>query len=300
MAQVVAVQEIPKASAQVASSPTILDSLFAILPYIIIFALIILGIIFFLKWFLNQRSERSDIFKKYYKEVATACKLNRREAYFKPIFGVPSWIMKKGSPVLITYPKVRPVDEEETQEQKAKKTKAKAEKEDYTPVDCLNPGETRKLGTYLGHCTTSDGCLNILVASSKDKIFKIFAKKFIIRLRVGTEKVIIDKDDSERKKTKTITVPADSFTMSDEYIMINAFSIELRAKHFFYPVNRDQKGRVIDTRAYSNMDINEISLQRQNLDFAQNMVYTADELIHLNPFTQFEKKTQQESIKNAG
>lgn len=288
MGNIASVQPIVQETVQT-TAPSMFDGIIGLLPIIIILIILIVGILFFFKWMVNKKIEGKDIFLRKKREVIKLCKINRDEKYLKPIFGVPSFFMKKGVDVLITYPRIKPVDID---------LNGKIIKQDSIKFNVL-PAETRKIGSYKGQCVTSDGCLNLLISNNKDKFLKIFPKSLIIKIRIGVEKSIIKPDDKKGDNVEKIEVHPDLFTMSNDMILLTAFSLEERGE-YYYLVNVDEFGRVVDSRYYSNIDLSEIAMQAQFTDLARNMVVASDELVRMNPLVQWAKKVEQQDNMGNG
>ena len=288
MGNIASVQPIVQETVQ-NNAPSMFDGIIGILPIVIILILMIIGILFFFKWIINKKVEGKNIFLKEYKKVVKLCKINRDEKYLKPVFGVPSFLMKKGVDILITYPRIKPVDID---------SNGKLIKQDNLKFNVL-PAETRKIGTYKGQCITSDGCLNLLISNNKDKFLKIFPKSLIIKIRIGVEKSVVKQKDKKGNTIEKIDIASDIFTMSNEIILLTAFSLEKR-NEYYYLVNVDEYGRVVDSRYYSNIDLTEIAMQTQLNDLAKNMVVASDELVRMNPLVQWAKKVEQQDNMGNG
>jgi len=288
MGNIASVQPIIQETVQ-NNAPSMFDGIIGILPIVIIIILMIAGILFFFKWMINKKIEGKNIFLQEHKKVVKLCKINRDEKYLKPVFGVPSFLMKKGVDILITYPRIKPVDID---------SNGKLIKQDNLKFNVL-PAETRKIGTYKGQCITSDGCLNLLISNNKDKFLKIFPKSLIIKIRIGVEKSVVKQKDKKGNTVEKIDVASDIFTMSNEMILLTAFSLEKR-NEYYYLVNVDEYGRVVDSRYYSNIDLTEIAMQTQLNDLARNMVVASDELVRMNPLVQWAKKVEQQDNMGNG
>jgi hypothetical protein len=288
MGNIVSVRPIVQETVQ-NSAPSMFDGIIGLLPIIIIIILMIIGILFFFKWMVNKKIESKNIFLKEYKKVVKLCKINRDEKYLKPVFGIPSFLMKKGVDILITYPRIKPVDID---------SDGKIVKQDSINFNVL-PAETRKIGSYKGQCITSDGCLNLLISNNKDKFLNIFPRSLIIKVRIGVEKSVVKQKDKKGNNVEKIDVFPDIFTMSNEMILLTAFSLEKR-EEYYYLVNVDEYGRVVDSRYYSNIDLSEIAMQTQFTDLARNMVVASDELVRMNPLVQWAKKVEQQDNMGNG
>jgi len=266
------------------SSPTYIDQAIALLPLMIIIILIVIGIIFFIRWFFGKKELRKDIYTQDYKKTIEQCKICKNDKFIKPFMGFPSWFLGKGVPIVITYPNVSYAKGDPNIEylKDDKKTK-----QDIKVI--VSPGESYKLGTYAGHCVDMDGCKNYLVKSSKHKLFLFFPKLIVIKVREKhTQKTVEYNEDGS--KTKLLEIPPDSYSESSDYIILNAFSIQ-KVGEYYYLVNRDAKGNIVDTKPFIYNDMIEIATQKQVMDIGRNLAAIAEDYIKTNPLVQFLRKT---------
>jgi hypothetical protein len=245
---------------------------------VIIAAVIIFGIILLVKWLIKKKFTTKNIFEEDYKKTIDLCKLQRNPRYLQPIMGLPLWLLSKGVPVMVRHP---PMDYSKQN----------------SPIQVLGEnkdmfrhrqGGTYRLGTYAGSCTTTDGCFNILVKSSHQKIMFIFPKLIVIKLRYKHIQKTLNPNDKD--KTKKLDIPPDSFSLSEDVILIDALGLE-RVGEYHYAVNRDNEGYVVDTKPYVYQDMIEISTQKQVIDFGRNLATVAEDWVRGNPLVQFVRKT---------
>jgi len=259
-------------------SPNIFDSILEWGLLLFVIAIVIFVIIIAIKWLMAKKFTAKDIFQEDYKQTINLCKLQRNPRYLQSIMGMPLWLMSKGVPVVIRQP---PIDYS-----KEKK-----------PVDSLGnvlevldyrQGGIIKLGNYAGSSVSTDGTMNILVKSTHQKVMFLFPKLFVIKLRHHHVQKIFDSDNPT--KMKVIEVPADSFSLSEEMIIIDAINLE-KVGQYHYLVNQTKEGYVVDTKPYVYQDLIEISTQKQVIDFGKNLAAVADDWVRGNPLVQFVKKT---------
>jgi hypothetical protein len=263
--------------APIAASPSIIDQMVQVLPIIIVIALVFAGIYFLMKWFAGKKQSKEDLYKKDYKKTIEQCKLLKNNRFIKPMMGMPSWIMSKGVPVLVSYPSIiytKDIANEESEKDMLIK---------------VGHGETYKIGNYAGHCETTDGTMNLLIKSSKEKILFIFPKLFVVKVRLRHNQKVIDSADKE-KKTKILPVPPDSITLSADMIILNTFGLE-KIGEYYYLVNRDKEGFVVDTKPYIYNDMIEIATQKQVMDIGRTIASIAEDSMRSNPLVQFLRKT---------
>jgi hypothetical protein len=148
-------------------------------------------------------------------------------------------------------------------------------------------GGTYKIGTYAGSCYTQDGCWNILVKSAHHKIMFLFPKLMVFKLRLPHVQKIYNPKTQE---TETRDVPPDSFSASEDVIIIDSLGMT-QVGPYYYAVNMDEEGHVIDTKQYAYQDFIETSNQKQLIDIGRNMAIVADDWVRSNPLVQFVRKT---------
>lgn len=276
------VRAVPVAQSTPTPQPDLWTQIASFLPIfmvLVVVAVIGLIIIYLLKK--KKEREKETIYKEDYYSIIDSCKKLKDPDYQKQILGIPKSIIARGVPIILNYPPTRP-------------SRRYIESKIDIKTDPLKP---TVIGRYRGHCNTMDGCINILVASTKHKVLFIFPRLFVIKLRKGVKKRVIDDNDKERKKVKTIDIPADSYNMSSEMIQIDCFGITPIGE-FYYPVNIDKDGRIVDTRSFVYYDNIEVATQRQLIDFGNNMTRASEEMIRNNPWVQWAKKVEQESVRS--
>jgi len=281
---------------QPASSGTNLNWLVNLVLYLIIIAVILGIIVFVLRWLLDKKDKRRTIYTEDFKKVAESCKLQKEPDFIKGVSIFPKSFMSVGTPVLLSYPPLT-YSKEGYEKEIAETSKAKETKEQVPipggrlPSMSAFPGRTYKLGSYAGSCTTSDGCWNLMIKSSRMKVMGLFPKMIIIKLRLPHDQKYMTTSNETNKKTDKRHVPPDCFTRSSEFIIISTLSIEPMANGFYYCVNKDGEGRIVDTKAYVYHDMIEVATQRQVADFGRNMVTIADDLAKGSPIVQMTRKT---------
>jgi hypothetical protein len=260
------------------AQPSLLDQIIAFLPLVLLFVLIIVIIFFVVRWLTGKKKERKDIYVVDYKKTIEQCKINKTDEFIKPIMGLPSWIMSKGVPVIITYPAMN---------YSKQFVRTEENKERLLTVE---PGKSYKLGSYAGHCVTKDGCYNLLVKSAKAKVLFIFPKLIVLKLRMQHKQFIPDDTNPRTGDPQALEVLPDSFSKSSDMIIINTLGIE-KTGEYYYTVNMDKDGYVVDTKPYIYNDMMEIATQKQVMDLGRNMAMIAEELSRGNPLVQFLRKT---------
>jgi len=258
--------------------PTWVDQLIPIIILIIILAIVIAVIVMFIKWWFDRKQKNKDIYRKEYRKTIEQCKISKNNKWLRPIFGLPLWLLSKGVPVYINYPPLHHTKQYDYLSKKKKEDGENGDEEEDLIEEglILEAGESYLLGGYAGHCVTKDGCFNLLVKSARDKVFFIFPKLFVVKLRLKHKQKIIDGDDAKRKKTKELPVPSDSASLSSDIITINTFGLE-KTGEYYYTVNMDREGNIVDTRPYIYNDLIEISTQKQVMDLGRNMAIIAED-----------------------
>jgi hypothetical protein len=257
---------------------SIWDSVLSFGIVIIVLAIVVFLIIFVIRWLLNKKLRTKDLFQEDYKRTLDLCRLQRNPRYLQPIMGMPLWLMSKGVSVVIRHP---PMDYSNQK----------------TPVQTIGDtvdifrhrqGGTYRLGTYAGSCTTTDGCFNIMVKSAHQKVMGIFPRVIVIKLRYKHIQKTLNPDDKD--KTRKIDIPPDSFSLSEDIILIDSVGLE-KIGEYHYAVNRDNNGYIVDTKPYVYQDMIEISTQKQVIDFGRNLATVAEDWVRGNPLVQFVRKT---------
>jgi len=268
---------------QLPATPTIsteggnvmVDNVMALLPLVLVFAVLIVIIIFVVKWFSKVKEQKKDIYTQDYKETINTCKTLRSSKWLRPIPGVPGWLAKRGVDVWLQSPLI--IDSKQEIEQ------------EVSDERILFPsGETFKLGKYAGHCYSTDGCFTLMVKASNNKVLGLFPKLIIIKLRRAQTKRIINPDD--RKTIKSIKAQADNFITGNDAIFINALGIEKNNK-YYYAVNITADGKIVDTKPYAYYDNIDIAVQKQLQDLGKNMASLSEEFARGVPLVQILKKT---------
>ena len=278
---------VPTAS-KVSNSPDIWSQIGSILITLVLVGIILLVIVLIIRWFMGRKTkkERIDIYTEDYKRTIDLCKVHKNPKFIKSIPGLPQFIASKGVTVMIRYPPLdyskqyvnRP-DSESLQTQGAGSGQL---------LTNITSGGTYKLGNYAGSCFTTDGCFNLLIKSSKNKIMGIFPKMLVVKMRLPYRQKVPDSKD--KTKTEFIEVPADSFSLSEDIIIIDSLGLE-KVNLYYYCVNMDKDGHVVNTRPYIYQDLIEISTTRQLIDVGRNMAMVAEDWVRSNPLVQFVRKT---------
>jgi len=278
------VQQLALSKEQVVSQPqpTWVDQIIPVVLLLIVLAVVVVAIIIFVRWWFDKKEKNKDIYRKDYRETLEQCKISKNNKWLRSMFGMPLWLLSKGVPVILNYPPLH-YSKQYGEEKSDVLVKIKEGM-------LLTVGESYVLGSYAGHCITKDGCFNLLVKSARDKVFFIFPKLLVVKLRLKHKQKIIDGDDAKRKATKELLVPPDSFSLSSDMIIINALGLE-RTGEYFYVVNMDESGYVVDTKPYIYNDLIEISTQKQVMDLGRNMAIIAEDWVRGNPLIQFLRKT---------
>ena len=267
---------ISKTATQATSNSGLGEQIISLLPMLFVFIIIIIALVIFVRWYFDKKEREKDIYTEDYKKTIEQCKVNRNNKWLRSVMGLPMALISKGVPVYINHP---PLTHSRTEY-------AGIEADDKTLS--VHAGESYMLGSYAGHCYTTDGCFTILIKSSKNKVMGIFPKLLVIKLREKHRQKIIDSED--KTKTQIIDIPPDSFSRSSEMIMINALGIE-RINKYYYAVNRTQDGYVVDNKQYAYEDNIQIATQKQVQDIGRNLARLAGELASGNPLVQFLKKS---------
>jgi len=116
----------------------------------------------------------------------------------------------------------------------------------------------------------------------------LFPKLLVLKLRLPHIQKVLDSKD--RKKTKEVDVPPDSVQLSEDIIIINSLGIE-KVNQYYYAVNMDENGYIVDTKPYIYNDTIEISTTKQLIDVGRNMAIVAEDWVRSNPLVQFVRKT---------
>lgn len=259
------------------TEPTLVDQIIGFLPFVIIGVLAIVGIILFIRWIFDKQEQRKDIFLRDKLKTIEQCKLLKNEKYINPIWGIPKFLASKGVSIYVEYPPML-------------HSKQYYKKFDKEYALTLNAGERYLLGSYAGHCVTQDGCYNFLVKSAREKIFFIFPKTFILKVRLPHFQKIVDPQDPSMKKTKKVEVPPDMMTTSTNIITINAVGLE-KIGEYYYVVNMDSNGNIVDNKFYAYNDQIDIAVQVQVAEFGRGMASLIDEAVGANPWIQMLRKT---------
>jgi hypothetical protein len=267
------------------SSPSTFDLIAQYGVILLIVGAVIGVIIFLVRWMVTKKTKAKDIFKQDYSKVVEMCKINKNPKYTKSFMGMPKAFMSSGVPIIINYPTL--IYGKKVVETKDEKGKAIDKTE---AMLSLQPGQSYKLGSYVGSCYLQDGCWTLLVKSSKVKILGLFPKLFVIKLRLPHQQKTIDSDDT--KRTKVRNVPPDNFSESEERIIINCLGVEKVGGIYFYCVNVTDDGWIVDTKPYAYQDYLDISLQKQLMDIGRNMVTIAEDWVKSNPIIQMVRRTE--------
>ena len=271
----------------------VLGYVFLVLIVVIIVAVIIL----ILKWFADRKQRRKDVYTKDYIQTTRTAILNRSNEYFKPILNLP--FLKRGVGVYGIHPTLyfteaakgkKDTEFRDVKDNKGKKIEPEGEPTTYLKIE---EGRVEKIGTYLGDYTGMDGCKNILIASAKEKIFGLFPKKIIMKIRLKSYRTINKRKkdgDTIKYETKFIENPQDLLSMSKDGIYIHCLSIEHHGE-YYYPVMIDGEGRVADSRSHIVHDIFRIPLEQQVIDFGRATSKVVGEAVDSSPFVKTLRKT---------
>jgi len=261
--------------------------------------IVIIGIAFFilillLKWLFSKATKTKDIYDEDFKRTIELCKIHRKPKFIKSVMGLPQAIASKGVSVMIKYPSLNYSKQYSVVKTVSENTKITDSDKGIlsnrlgASIEQMSPGETYKLGTYAGSCYTEDGCFNILVKSSNYKVLGVFPKLLVVKLRMPVKQRVLE--NNKDKTTALRDVPPDSFSLSEEVIIIDSLGLE-KMGQYFYAVNMDENGYVVNTREYIYHDISEIAMQRQLIDVGRNMAIVAEDWVRTNPLVQFVRKT---------
>ena len=261
--------------------------------------IVVIGIVFFLaillfKWLFSKTSKSKDIYDEDFKRTIELCKIHKKPKFIKSVMGLPQSIASKGVAVMIKYPSLNYSKQYSVVKTVSENTKITASDKGIlsnrlgASIDQMSPGETYKLGAYAGSCYTEDGCFNILVKSSNYKVLGVFPKLLVVKLRMPVKQRVLE--NNKDKTTAMRDVPPDSFSLSEDVIIIDSLGLE-KMGQYFYAVNMDENGYVVNTREYIYHDISEIAMQRQLIDVGRNMAIVAEDWVRTNPLVQFVRKT---------
>lgn len=272
-------------------SPTLIDTIINVGIIALIILAVVVVIIFILKWFFDRRSMRKDVYTSEFLRTVDSCKMNKSERYLKSVLGLPKSLISKGVPIYVKYPTLYYDENKKSQEvpsnEKQKKIKG------FEPYLMLSEGGIERIGSYVGHCPSMDGTMNLLIASSKNKVLGIFPKKMIIKVRlksvqtVSTTKI---KDGETEEEITEIENPRDLFTMSHDMIMIHAIGL-VKHGEYYYPVTKRNDGYVADARPNIYQDMWKIPMESQVLSFGRATSKVTEEAIKSNPTVQWFRKT---------
>ena len=301
-------------TAEVASDPGLMGDLAGFGLTLVVIGIVFFIIILILKWVFSKATKTKDIYDDDYKRTIELCKIHKKPKFIKSIMGLPQSIASKGVPVMIRYPSLdyskqyvveenkeanKPVNKNtkitnNTPEVVKEEIQSNLETQDELTnrleesINQLSPGETYKLGNYAGSCFTQDGCFNILVKSANYKILGVFPKLLVVKLRMRVKQRTLD--NNKEKTTSLRDIPPDSFSLSEDIIIVDSLGLDNMGK-YYYAVNMDENGYVVNTREYIYHDISEIAMQRQLIDVGRNMAIVAEDWVRTNPLVQFVRKT---------
>lgn len=296
MAEIYQITAIPKETAVTQSQDSSLINW--ILLLLVVVGLVVL-IYFLSKFIFKTKKERFDVNKQDYKTVKRLCNLQKSNQFFKPF--LYSTLFRIGSPVILVHPSLDPVktiNPEIAEKLKPEKVKPDITRLGSLPTKSFFPTFDRSLriGRYAGHCSTKDGCVNLLV-NSNIRRFLFFRDQFIIKLRKGVQKKIITKDSKGVEIEEIVDVPPDIYSMGSDIITLNCLNLQ-QIGEYMYPVNIDEYGRIVDNRTYIYHDIMGIASEKQMTQFGKNTVYAIQEAIRINPYAQWSKNVEQETIRS--
>lgn len=283
--------------------PNLLDQLVGLLIVLAVIAVVVFGIILLVRWLFDKKEKAKDIYRQDYLRTIELCQIQKKPKFIKPIMGMPLWLASKGVPVMLRAPQIDYSKQYYLRPQRcdscgrmgpplsgAKRRRCSFCGKELPIVENvfnLAPGETYKLGTYAGSCTTQDGCFNLLVKSSHIKVMFLFPKLLVLKLRQPHVQRIYNPDE---RKDEFREVPPDSFSPSEDIIIVDCLGID-KIGQYYYAVNITKDGFVVDTKTYAYQDMIDISAQHQLIDVGRNMVSVADEWVRSNPFVQWTRKT---------
>jgi len=261
-------------------APALLDQVIAYLPLVFLLMIAVIVVIVVVRWWFNKKQKDSELYKEEYRETINECLVCKNDKWIKSIAGLPRFLATKGVPIYVNYPQLT-----HSKQYKGRKLKKGEEKSEELFVE---QSESYLIGSYAGHSTGTDGCRNLLIKSHKDKILGIIPKLLIIKIRLPHKQKIINPDD--RQKTKVLDVPPDNVSFSTDMIVINAMGLE-KINEYWYCVNMDGEGNIVDNKAYVYNDLIDIAVQKQVIDIGKNMAKMVDESVKSNSIVQFLKKT---------
>jgi len=270
-------------------APSLIDQVLGFLPLLAILIIAFIIIIIFVKWYFNRKEMEKEIYHEEYRKRIHECLVCKNNKFINSVAGLPRFLASKGVPVFIRYPKLTHTKEYYKIPKKVRTKEGEKPKDGEIAEELtIESGESYLLGNYAGHSIGTDGCYNLMIKSARDKTLGIFPKLLIIKIRLPHKQKTIDAND--RKKTKVDNVPPDMADFSSDTITLNALGLE-KINEYWYLVNMDGEGNIVDNKQYVYNDLIDIATQKQVIDMGRNMAKAVDEMVKSNSIVQFLKKT---------